>query len=217
MDHFRFEEQKVTSLRHKITDDIRKAIFNGQLKPGVRLREIEMSKQMGVSRGPIREALRMLEQEGLIVSQPYKETTVAEITREEVTEVLIPIRFTLEQFAIRKALPSMTDAHFARLKEILAEMSDAAQKRDIYKLASCDLAFHEYLVSLSDMINIISTWKSIYNRIRLHFLAQALTYENLNDVYVEHEDLLNVMMEGDMEIISEALNAHIHNVHWNEG
>ncbi|MFC5405631.1 GntR family transcriptional regulator [Cohnella soli] len=216
MENFRFEEQKVTSLRHKITDDIRKAIFNGQLKPGIRLREIEMSKQMGVSRGPIREALRMLEQEGLLVSQPYKETTVAEITQEEVTEVLIPIRFTLEQFAIRKALPNMTDAHYAKLKEILAEMSDAARKRDIYKLADCDLAFHEYLVSLSDMLNIISTWKSIYNRIRLHFLTQALAYENLNDVYVEHEDLLKVLMEGDIDKISEALDVHIHNVRWDD-
>ncbi|MCD9021602.1 GntR family transcriptional regulator [Cohnella silvisoli] len=216
MENFRFEEQKVTSLRHKITDDIRKAIFNGQLKPGIRLREIEMSKQMGVSRGPIREALRMLEQEGLLVSQPYKETTVAEITREEVTEVLIPIRFTLEQFAIRKALPNMTGSHHAKLKEILAEMRDAAQKRDIYKIADCDLAFHEYLVSLSDMINIISTWKSIYNRIRLHFLSQALAYENLNDVYLEHEVLLNVLMEGDMDKISEALTVHIHSVKWDE-
>ncbi len=216
MDNFRFEEQKVTSLRHKITDDIRKAIFNGQLKPGTRLREIEMSKQMGVSRGPIREALRMLEQEGLLVSQPYKETIVAEITREEVVEVLLPIRNTLEQFAIRKALPHMTETNYARLDELMAEMREAAAKRDIYKLADCDLAFHEYLVGLSDMLNIISTWKSIYNRIRLHFLTQALTYDNLTDVCDEHEELLRVLRQGDIGEISEALTEHIHSVKWNE-
>ena len=63
MDNFQFAEQKTTSLRHKITDDIRKAIFKGYLKPGSRLREVEISKQMGVSRGPIREAMRMIVQE----------------------------------------------------------------------------------------------------------------------------------------------------------
>jgi DNA-binding GntR family transcriptional regulator len=80
---FRFEEQKATSLRHKITDDIRRAILQRKLNPGDRLREAEISKQMGVSRGPVREAIRMLEQEGLLVSLPYKGSTVTEISCEE--------------------------------------------------------------------------------------------------------------------------------------
>jgi len=214
MENFRFEEQKITSLRHKITDDIRKAIFNGQLKPGSRLREVEMSKQMGVSRGPIREAMRMLEQEGLLFSQPYKETMVAEITSEEVTEVLIPIRLTLEQFAVRKALSHMDDTHRARLQAILADMNEAAQKQDIARITDCDLLFHEYLVEMSEMSNIIGIWKSIYNRIRLHFITQARAYEDLSVLCREHESLLQTIVEGKPDKIAKALAEHIHSVNW---
>ena len=102
MSDFRFETEKATSLRHKISNNIRKAIFHGKLKPGDRLIEIDLANQMGVSRGPIREAMRMLEQEGVINSQPYKDTMVAEISLEEVLEVLTPIRWSLSYLRFAK-------------------------------------------------------------------------------------------------------------------
>lgn len=214
MDNFQFDEQKTTSLRHKITDDIRKAIFKGHLKPGSRLREVEISKQMGVSRGPIREAMRMLEQEGLLYSHPYKETMVAEITDEEVSEVLIPVRLTLEKFTIRKALPLMDETHYDRLRTFITEMKEGAQQQNISKMADCDLAFHEYLVTLSGMGNMITIWKSIYNRIRLHFITQVSAYEDLNVLCQEHESLLLTIIEGDSDKVSEALTAHINTVNF---
>ncbi|WP_214627433.1 GntR family transcriptional regulator [Paenibacillus agaridevorans] len=214
MEDFTFNEQKDVSLRHKITDDIRKAIFRGRLKPGSRLREIEMSRQMGVSRGPIREAMRMLEQEGLLYSLPYKETMVAEITGEEVAEVLIPLRLTIELYTVRKALAFMNDEHIGRLRAIIDDMRDGAAKQDATALADCDLAFHEYLVTLSGMGNMIGIWKSIYNRIRLHFITQANAYEDLNVLCQEHENLLGVITDGDQAQIAEALTAHIHAVNF---
>lgn len=214
MNDFKFNEQKAVSLRHKITDDIRKAIFRGKLKPGSRLREIEMSKQMGVSRGPIREAMRMLEQEGLLFSQPYKETMVAEITGEEVSEVLIPIRLTIELFTIRKALPRLNEDHLDSLRAIVADMKEGAARKDIYKMADCDLAFHEYLVNLSEMSHMIGIWTSIYNRIRLHFITQADAYEDLNDLYRAHEKLLQTIIEGSPEKIAQALTSHIQDVNF---
>lgn len=209
MSDFRFEEEKATSLRHKITDNIRRAIFQGKIKAGDRLREVDMSKQMGVSRGPIREAMRTLEQEGLLFSQPYKETMVAEITEEEVTEVLIPIRLTIEQFAIRKSLPHLEAAHVERLREIIESMKAGARQQDLIKMVDCDLAFHEYLVKLSGLPNLIGTWTSIYNRTRLHFIMQGQSYDDLNDMCAEHETLLDTIAGGDTAAVAEALKYHI--------
>lgn len=209
MSQFSFDEQKITSLRQKITDDIRKAILQGQLKSGERLREAEISKQMGVSRGPIREALRVLEQEGLLVSQPYKETTVAKITGEEVLEVLIPIRLTIEKFAIRKVLPLLSTEDINSLSEIVEEMKSGATQKNLYKLVQCDLMFHEYLISLSNMPSLKNTWTSIYNRILLHFLMQGQSYDNLDDLWKSHMTLLALIKEGDRKKITAELERHI--------
>ncbi|BBH20563.1 GntR family transcriptional regulator [Paenibacillus baekrokdamisoli] len=209
MSEFRFEEQKNTSLRHKITDDIRKAIFQGKLKPGDRLREVEMAKQMGVSRGPIREAIRMLEQEGVINSQPYKDTMVADISVEEVEEVLLPIRLTLEIFAIRKALPNLTEQHLNNLTAIIGNMKQAADEKDLYKLVDCDLAFHEYWVTLSNVPNLLGIWTSIFNRIRLYFIVQGQTYSDLNPLWESHELLLQTIQKGNLVEINSLLTEHI--------
>lgn len=208
--HFRFDEQKKTSLRHKIAEDIRKAILQEKLKPGDRLREIEISEQMGVSRGPIREALRTLEQEGLLISQPYKETMVAEITGEEVLEVLVPIRFTIEKFAIRKALPLIEEEeNIKHLSNIVQEMKEGADQNNLYKVVQSDLAFHEYLIRLSHLPSLQNTWTSIYNRILLHFVIQGQAYEDLNELWRDHIKLLDVIKEGNIDRITAELFHHI--------
>ncbi|MEF3305952.1 GntR family transcriptional regulator [Paenibacillus sp. GYB003] len=209
MSPFRFDEQKATSLRHKITDDIRKAIFQGKLNPGDRLREVEISKQMGVSRGPVREAIRMLEQEGLLVSLPYKETTVAEISGEEVRDVLNPIRLIIETYAIRKALPNIGERELEKLASFVADMKEGAAQRNLDKIVDSDLAFHEYVISLAGMPGLLGTWTSIYNRIHLHFTIQGQAYEDLNDLWKEHDKLLQAIRKGDPEHISAAWAEHV--------
>jgi DNA-binding GntR family transcriptional regulator len=209
MSQFRFDEQKATSLRHKITEDIRRAIFQGKLNPGDRLREVEISKQMGVSRGPVREAIRMLEQEGLLVSLPYKETTVAEISGEEVRDVLNPIRLIIETYAIRKALPNIGERELERLASFVSDMKDGAEQSNLDKIVETDLAFHEYVLGLADMPGLLSTWTSIYNRIHLHFMIQGKAYEDLNDLWREHDKLLQAIRQGDPDTIEQAWAEHI--------
>lgn len=216
MNEFRFEEQKATSLRHRITDDIRKAIFHGKLKPGDRLREVDLSQQMGVSRGPIREAIRMLEQEGLLFSHPYKETTVAEISGEEVQEVLIPIRLTLEKFAIRRALANIGDAEIERLSAILLRMKEAAKLKNLHQVVDIDLEFHEYLIGLANMPGLLNTWISICNRTRLYFIKHGRMYSSLELVWKEHEKLLAVIKTKNVEPILDELSAHILRLHAEE-
>ncbi|TMV49967.1 GntR family transcriptional regulator [Paenibacillus mesophilus] len=209
MSQFRFEEQKATSLRHKITDDIRRAILQGKLNPAARLREAEISMQMGVSRGPVREAIRMLEQEGLLVSLPYKGATVAVISCEEVRDVLNPIRLIIETYAIRRALPNIGEFEMERLASFVSDMKEGAAQHNLNRIIESDLAFHECVISLARAPGLLGTWTSNYNRIHLHLTTQGQAYEDLNDLWKEHDKLLQSIREGDPEEISAAWAEHI--------
>jgi len=210
MTSFRFNEQKAVSLRHRIADDIRRAILEGKLRPGDRLLEVEMSKQMGVSRGPIREALRVLEQEGLLHSQPFKETVVAEFTTEEVVHVLIPIRLTVETYALRKALPSFRDEDFAFLEQCIEDMRASGETNDVMRLVEADLAFHEYFIVKSNVPNLMNIWSSIYTRIRMHFFMQDQQFEDITLVWEQHSVLLDAMRKRDIEPAIAELTRHIY-------
>ncbi|ANE47720.1 hypothetical protein SY83_17140 [Paenibacillus swuensis] len=210
MPSHRFNTHKPVSLRHVIADDIRQAIIEGRLKSGERLVELELSKQMGVSRGPIREALRVLEQEGLIHSHPYKETVVAEFSAEEVVHVLIPIRLTVELYALRKAIPLMNETDFNHMQTYIDEMRASGKAGNIPKLVDYDLAFHEYIVRKPDLTNITNMWSNIYNRIRLHFLMQDHLYEDISTTWKQHQVLLDAIRTMDIELSCAELNKHIY-------
>lgn len=210
MESFRFNEQKTLSLRHRIAEDIRKAILEGKLLPGDRLVEQELSKQMGVSRGPIREAFRALELEGLINSQPFKETQVAEFSTEEVIEVLLPIRLTLETYALRKALPRFTQEEFDFLEDCVANMRMHGIENNILKLVESDLDFHEYIVKKSNVANLLTIWKSIFYRIRLHFYIQDHLYEDTSKIWEQHKQLIDTMRTMDVELSCAELGRHIY-------
>ena len=94
---------------------LRTAIISGRFEPGDRLIESALSTEFGTSRGPVREALRQLENEGLVMSFPYRGAVVLGVSDEEVQEVLIPIRLTLERYSFVRALPTMTEDDFAEL------------------------------------------------------------------------------------------------------
>ncbi|WP_274365587.1 GntR family transcriptional regulator [Paenibacillus thermotolerans] len=210
MSSFRFTEQKAVSLRHRIADDIRRAVYEGKLKPGDRLLELEMSKQMGVSRGPIREAFRVLEQEGLLHSHPFKGTVVAEFTTEEVVNILIPIRLTVETYAMRKALTTFTEDDFVFLEQCKENMRVSGEKNDVPKLVANDLAFHEYIVTQSQVPNLMNIWSSIITRIRLHFYMQDQHFEDITMVWRQHQSLIDTMRTGDVELACTELGRHIH-------
>ncbi|MFN8623504.1 MAG: GntR family transcriptional regulator [Chloroflexota bacterium] len=117
-----FQPADIRSLREMAYDDIRDAILSGALAPGQRVKERDVAEQMGISTTPVKEALRRLEQEGLVVSQPRRGavvSTLVEIPVEEIEEM----RGTLEAMAARLAATRMTDAELARLRKVMDDMT----------------------------------------------------------------------------------------------
>lgn len=120
------------------------AIRHGRLGPGERLREAEIAERLGLSRGTVREAIRRLEQEGLVVSQPHRGSYIARVGVEEATEIY-SLRRVLEAFAVRLAIPRIDDDALAELSETVQAMVSAARSGDRNEHLRIDLKFHEQI------------------------------------------------------------------------
>src|SRR5690606_1805270 len=119
---FQFSRKNQVSLRERVLADLRMAILTGKLKPNDRLVESNIAEQMGISRGTLREALRQLEQEGLVISESYRYTRVANVDEEAIREVLFPARRIIEVFLVKKAVGKMKEADIEKLETIIEEM-----------------------------------------------------------------------------------------------
>jgi len=194
--------------RHRVVEALREAIVSGRLEAGERLIEERISQELTTSRGPVREALRQLEHEGLVMSFPYRGAVVLGVSEEEVHEVLIPIRLTLERFSFTKALELMGDGDFAELAKHVWVMEQAARGRDLPKVVDADLGFHETVLSKSGQPHAVQIWRSIAPRIRAYFLRYG-KYRDLSSIVEEHRELLATLQTRDRAAVLEQLEAHI--------
>ncbi len=204
---FNFREQQQLPLKQKVADEIRLAILCGQLKPGDRLVESTIAEQMGISRGPVREALGQLEQEGLVIVEPYKSTAVANISEDEINEVLLPARQILEGFTMKKTAQIIGERDFQKLEIIIGEMARGAAGNNLRVVVDKDIEFHYYLIGLPGYKSLVQLWQGMVNRARINFYQQGLI-KDMNTVVDEHEGLLRILRTKDPDKISKAFVEH---------
>jgi DNA-binding GntR family transcriptional regulator len=192
----------------QVVEILRSAIIWGDYEPGERLIEATLSTELGTSRGPVREALRQLENEGLVESFPYRGAVVLGVSDEEVQEVLIPIRLTLERYSFVHALERMTEADFAELGKQVWLMEQAAAVDDLPRLVEADLRFHDIVISSSGQTHTVQIWRSIWPRIRAYFYRYGRG-KDLASMVDEHRDLLVALQSRDPALMLEQLERHI--------
>ena len=199
-------------LREVVFMTLRRQILRGELKPGERLMEISLANKLGVSRTPIREAIRMLEHEGLVVMVPRRGAHVAEITRQELNDVL-EIRKTLEVLAIQRACANMTDRDIRQLREaeeafaILVERKDA----DITALGEADEHFHDIIYQGTNnrrLIQILNNLREQMYRFRVEYLKDI----DIRQMLVrEHDAIVKALEIRDTEEAVRLVTMHIDN------
>jgi DNA-binding GntR family transcriptional regulator len=194
--------------REEVLEALRQAIVVGELADGERLIEARIAQDLHTSRGPVREALRQLEHEGLVVSYPYRGAVVLGVSDEEVYEVLIPIRLTLERFSFRKAYELMTEADFAELAKEVWLMGEGARAGDLLRCVEADIRFHELVLSRSGQPHTTQVWRSIAPRIRAYFFRFGRE-SDLARIAVEHGELLGAFQSGDHDLLMSAVERHI--------
>ncbi len=192
----------------QVIEILRNAIIVGTYEPGERLIEATLSTELGTSRGPVREALRQLENEGLVMSFPYKGAVVLGVSDDEVQEVLIPIRLTLERYSFTHALERMTDNDLGELGKQVWLMEQAAAADDLPRVVEADLRFHEVVISASGQPHTVQIWGTIWPRIRAYFYRYGRG-KDLATMVIEHRELLAAIQSRDVELMQRKLEEHI--------
>lgn len=196
------------TLRQSVTDAIRQGILQGDLLPGDQVNQAQIAEQLGVSRGPVREALGHLEEEGLIKNVPYKGTFVTEITGEYICE-LYSIRRVIETFAAWQAAELATAEDLAELDMVLNEMYVAADLADMSRMGTLDIQFH-YLICRSSHHNLLlQMWKSIEIGIRRCLVLRHRIYHSPAEVIGTHPDILTAIKAGEAAQAAAILGTHI--------
>jgi len=194
--------------RERVLEVLREEIMLGKLGDGERLIEDGIARRLDTSRGPVREALRQLEHEGLVVSYPYRGAVVLGVSDEEVQHVLIPIRLTLERYCFLKALERMTEDDFAELAKEVWLMGEAARADDLMSAVEADIRFHEFVLSRSGQQHSAQLWGAIAPRIRAYFFRYGRV-SDLQRIAREHRELLAAMQTRNPDVWARALEQHI--------
>ena len=197
-------------LRDVVFNTLRQAILRGELEPGERLMEIQLAQKLGVSRTPIREAIRKLELEGLVIMVPRKGAEVAHITEKDMRDVL-EVRSTLEELAVTLACKNVTDEVIEALKASNKVFESAIVSKDVVKIVDADVHFHDVIYNSTHnqrLIQIINNLREQMYRYRLEYVKDARTHSILIS---EHNDIIKQLMDKNVEKAKVVVHQHIYN------
>lgn len=192
-------------LRVQVADRLRSAILSGRLKPGTGLVETALAEQMNVSRAPIREAIQILENDGLVETIAYKGKRVKPLTAREVEETY-SLREVFEVMAVRRILEN--GAPLDILRTHCDEMAAAAKADDFAALVAADEAFHRALIRLADHDLLLASWKSLYLRIHQIMALRNRDERNLAEVAGNHPPIVQALADGDAERAIKLISEH---------
>ena len=209
-DDFQIEMNEDLPLRDVVFNTLRQAILRGELQPGERLMEIQLAQRLGVSRTPVREAIRKLELEGLVLMIPRRGAEVAEITRQDLEDVL-EVRAALEELAVKDACEHITDEQLQDLKKAANEFKRSLEGTDLVACAEADIHFHEIIYAATNnkrLVQMLNNLREQMYRYRMENLKDKRTYRTLVE---EHDAIRRALKKHDKEKAGAAINVHIEN------
>ena len=197
-------------LRDVVFNTLRQAILKGELIPGERLMEIQLAERLGVSRTPIREAIRKLELEGLVLMIPRKGAEVAKISEKNLRDVL-EVRRSLEELAIELACQRMSDDEIRQLEEAQAAFQKAVESKDAMNIAETDEHYHDIIyfgTGNSRLVQILNNLREQMYRYRLEYIKDE---DKRQILIVEHENILKAVKNRRAAEAKAAIREHIDN------
>jgi DNA-binding GntR family transcriptional regulator len=194
-------------LSDRVKDFIVEAVLSGEFKPGDRIVESSMARQLGVSQAPVREAIRDLVLLGFLETEPYKGTSVRSFTPEELWETYT-VRAALESLAARLATANLTEDDVDALQRILSDMLEAARQQDRDRLIKLDNRFHETILQISRNKTLYQLWKTLQFGTWSIVTYRKLSYDP-EYLAARHGELLEALKSGDAEKATRAMQHHI--------
>lgn len=195
-------------LRERIADMLRESILTAELKPGETIVESALADQFGVSRAPLREALQILNAEGLIEVIPYHKSMVRRLTRADIEE-LYSLRSTLEAFAIKRIIQNHETLNLDLLKISCDKMVEAARINDAQTVSVFDHQFHDTLITLSQHNLLISMWSSVSQRVHQVLALRDMRRKDIEVMALSHIPIIDAIEACDLPLATKLIEIHI--------
>jgi DNA-binding GntR family transcriptional regulator len=199
------------TLSDQVANQLRQAILRGQLKPGQRIVEQEIAQALALSRGPVRDALKTLAHERLVVQYPHRGAFVAWLTLDDAEEIY-SLREALELLALRFAIKDATDDMIAELSQVIGQMTTRSQQGYTPAEATdLDLDFHQTLCRISGHSRVLVAWTGLRGQVRLLLLThRILNPMDFREHAVDwHRQLVDAMLQRDSQVAAEVLRNHL--------
>lgn len=210
-----FAAVRDTSLAKLVRDDVLGLILSGELPPGARINEPDIAQRLGISRVPVREALRELESSGLVVSRKHAGVFVRELDAAEVHS-LYELRALLDGYAGRRAaqLPLPARLALARtLDDSIAAMQATADLSDVESYYAENLRFHWLMIEAADNLPLAETYRGVVQKLHLSRLKNLSQDMGMRASIAEHRDIAAAQRSGDAERCEALLATHVHQAH----
>lgn len=209
-DNLQVKLDEFLPLRDVVFNTLRQAILTGELKPGERLMEIHLANRLGVSRTPIREAIRKLELEGLVTMIPRRGAEVAQITEKSMSDVL-EVRRAMDALCVELACERITEEELAQLKEACGYFEQVVRTKDVKQIAQADVELHDIILQATGnqrLIQLVNNLSEQMYRYRFEYIKDFSQHERLVE---EHRIIYESLVGRDKERACEAAKVHIDN------
>ncbi len=203
-----FDIQNHRPLREMVYEELKMQILTGAIVPGTRMMEVELAKEIGVSRTPIREAIRKLEKEGLVTIEPRRGAYASQISTEDMVEIL-EVRQNMEGLAAFFAASRMKPEQLTELKDISEHYNAAVQSGNMEEMIKHDTKFHRIIVESCNnkvLVQMIEQLQELVLRFRYIYYDNFRRAENMPE---EHFEILHAIETGDAEAARAAADVHI--------
>jgi DNA-binding GntR family transcriptional regulator len=195
------------TIHEQVYQAMYQAILQGKLEPGARLNETALSAAFGVSRGPIREAIRRLESEGLLLTRAHRDTHVISLSGPDVVE-LYSVRAVLEGYAAVSALPALRAEHLPVMQRELDDLDRAARAQDWDRVAVLDAEWHSHITAAAANRRLTALWRNSNGPLRVLFARLAGKVYRPEQVWQRHQALYEVLRTGEPWAIEDAIREH---------
>jgi len=203
-----FPRKEPKVIAHEVVSDIKEVIIKGFIKPGEKINETKIAKDMGISRSPVREALQELKKEGVVITIPYKGTYVNLLGKKDVEDMYV-IRGLLEAYAIEKIIENRNDKIIKLLRKSVEDIEKSVEKKRYKEIVVKDIEFHRNICSFTGNKKLIDIWEGFQSQIEILISLESGFSERFNLLAVEHRELLSLIVEGKVIQAQEKIKEHI--------
>jgi DNA-binding GntR family transcriptional regulator len=209
LDQLARQAERSPALWATVVPALRQMIVSGALEPGQHLREAELAAALDMSRGPIREALIELEREGLVVLRRHRGAEVTTLTDDDVEEIHT-LRLSLEQLAVARALPRLTDELVATMDDVLTRMKRLGPDYEPQLALDLDFAFHDLLYRAAGHARLERAWQQIRSQVAMFLYSRHVARRDFHEIaYSEHKAIRDILTSGDETAAIDVIHNHL--------